>query len=861
VNISRIIVLLALVMVPASLLAIDIYPVQRVVFPNGLTLIAKVDKRSKVASVHTLIGTGWANDKKGREGLHNILIKALAKGGEKYTSDELGKKLEDLACTIDARCDRETSSLKSTVLAECLLDILKVHSDLIKFPDFKADEVESLKTSILLRLKKSKRHPTISGYGRNQFRTLLYGVKHPYSGHIYGTSQSLRYITAKDLAHSHTHHFKANSVVISIVGNFDFNEVVKEIMKLYAPLQAARLRPLTLKAPKKVEKLKRAIEEHQELKDITNKHVYLGFQGPALTHHDFFPMALLQVILTEGRTSILGEKFAEKPEVSNLQATMPKCLGSSDFTIQFQLEGHDVDSVVALILGELEKLKRRKLSIHTIERSRRLFKNIYSMTAAGTETQSYLLGSAEVLDAFEFYELYFEKFDEVTPDDIMAVAQKYFGIDKYALLTLCPEGKSSHKGDEYAMKEFDNGLTVVVKPEPGSDSIGMLVGFASGSYTDPVGKTGLNTLLFNVLNEGAVKDESTENVVEAVEELGAFLQCRARRDGCIFVGQTSKFFFREYLDLVYKLYTKPSLEGESYKRVKEDILLKIDSIKESPSDHLGMLIYEKLFPRGHKFGKNKFGTSKSVTRITPKDLKRFHKKYFVPSNTTIIIVGDVSPEKIFRSMKNNFAALPSSKLTLPMLPECPNLLPSSATVLSKDSAANSFEFGFLIPEVDKNFARFSVIGDIYGWGTQSELYKTLTKNNYSVSDLGFHIELRGNIGVARFSCQIEEGDMKALPAVIAKMVKKAKKRSFSDEVISRTRRKLATVMAIQGQNKIARCGNLFYYHKAKSYKSKSTRALYLDKLPELYKNVTKKDLKEVVSKYFNNYQLLITEKK
>ena len=846
-----IIVCLVVFAVPACLQALEVYPVQKVLLPNGMTIVAKVDKRTDLVAVHTFVASGYSADPKGKEGLAQLVFGAMSEGPAGMTREEFDSKLSLLAGMIDLRCEKETSYIQSQVLSECLPGILELHAQLMKTPKFEKKLLEQCKSRSVSKIETSRRHPRAEGYLKAEARALLFGEDHPYGKLPYGKVESIRNIKVNDLKKFHKEHFCANQIAVSIVGNFELSVVVKQIMNLYSSVKASRTPVGSLLVPDAPVPVNKPVEEYRAITGLKNTHACIGFHAPSIEDDDFHAMTIIKSLLAYGSSSILKKVFDDRGYSKDFEADYSGTVGVSDFTICFSSKNSFVDLTVSGVLGELEKLKRNPVSVDVLNRARRMIKNKYGFDSSSRLFQSYISGKAGALNQVAHYESFFQLLDKVTPDDVMNAAKKYFGLDKYVLLVLSPEEESVQRKSTVSTKVLANGLKILVKPEPGDNAIGITFGLRGGSYMDPKGKEGLNALLFKTLERCSTKTNPDGRLKVAFEDLGGTPAFLASHDTIGIVGTTTRYFLDEYVDLVTELYTEPKLDGGNFKVARRELLGKLDYMKSSPSDHMNQLITEAVF-NGHVLGSPLFGTRKSLRNITADDLKDFHKKYFVPSNTIISVVGDISPERVFRLMEKKLGSLPSVKVTIPEIPTFKGHVMTDVLYLPEEGTRTGVGFAFVVPDAFEKFASFAVVGNICGWGRECELYEMLHDNGFDVKKLQFDFRLKGGMGVAVFYGAVEGGDPSQLPELVKKLAKSIGSRKYTDLELKITRRKLATVLAMLNENRAGQSVNILW---SDMY---APDPLFVQRIPELYKGVTKESVQKVARKYFKNYQLLIT---
>ena len=65
-------------------------------------------------------------------------------------------------------------------------------------------------------------------------------------------------------------------------------------------------------------------------------------------------------------------------------------------------------------------------------------------------------------------------------------------------------------------------------------------------------------------------------------------------------------------------------------------------------------VFDRLVYGFHPYGMPGNGTPETIARITRDDLFAFHKRYFVPNNAILAIVGDLTAEEAFATAKKIF---------------------------------------------------------------------------------------------------------------------------------------------------------------------------------------------------------------
>jgi zinc protease len=73
-------------------------------------------------------------------------------------------------------------------------------------------------------------------------------------------------------------------------------------------------------------------------------------------------------------------------------------------------------------------------------------------------------------------------------------------------------------------------------------------------------------------------------------------------------------------------------------------------------DYLAGLVFDRLVFGFHPYGRPNEGTPESITKITRDDLVAFHKTWFVPNNSLLAIVGDLTADEAFAAADKAFGS-------------------------------------------------------------------------------------------------------------------------------------------------------------------------------------------------------------
>ena len=155
--------------------------------------------------------------------------------------------------------------------------------------------------------------------------------------------------------------------------------------------------------------------------------------------------------------------------------------------------------------------------------------------------------------------------------------------------------------------------------------------------------------------------------------------------------------------------------------VQEERRMRIDS---SP---VGRLVEQMLATSyvAHPYGRSGVGWESEISQVTATEAEAFHKKYYVPSNIVIAVVGDLKAATAMPMLERYFGKIPAGPKPEPMTTIEP---PQTAekTVTIKEQTQPTFLEGYHRPDYrDPDDAVYDAISDIFSNGRTSRLYKSL----------------------------------------------------------------------------------------------------------------------------------------
>ncbi len=274
-----------------------------------------------------------------------------------------------------------------------------------------------------------------------------------YGVPVLGWMSDLRMMTRADLREYFDTHYGPQNALGIFVGDVDIDKVERLAKKYFGPIPAGPTLPeLTTSEPRQQG------ERRIVVKKDASPTLTIGYHVVNEPHPDGHALEVLTAILSNGRTSRLYKSIYEE---QGLTAGAPGVwIGPGSrldplFVVDAEpKDPHTLDEVEAAIMTELERMKTEPVQRRELERvwnqmEAQLVRALGSNIGLAFRVGMY----AAMRDDWRALLTDMERRKEVTPEDIMRVAEKYFTEENRTVGWLVET--ASEEGDEEGEEEVD----------------------------------------------------------------------------------------------------------------------------------------------------------------------------------------------------------------------------------------------------------------------------------------------------------------------------------------------------------------------------------------------------------------------
>jgi len=190
----------------------------------------------------------------------------------------------------------------------------------------------------------------------------------------------------------------------------------------------------------------------------------------------------------------------------------------------------------------------------------------------------------------------------------------------------------------YRKTTLDNGLRIITATMPLTRSVSICIFIGVGSRYETEPQAGISHFIEHLRFKGTPKRTTAREISEAIEGVGGILNAGTDKELTLYWCKVAQPHFHLAMDVLADMLLHSKFDPADIERERQVIIEEINMGKDSPSQLVGMLIDELLWP-DHPLGRDIAGSKESVAAITRDMMLDYLAHQYLPSNTVVGIAG------------------------------------------------------------------------------------------------------------------------------------------------------------------------------------------------------------------------------
>jgi predicted Zn-dependent peptidase len=386
------------------------------------------------ASIAFTFSAGSRYEQDSVVGVSHFIEHMLFKGSQRYpTARRISEAIEGVGGVFNGSTGKELTSFTARVPGEYLPVIMDVMADMLRHSLFDPVEMEKERGVIIEELSSTQDDP------QEWVNLLIDEVMWPglpLGRDDAGSIETVARLQRSDLLSYLNTYYRPNTLVISVAGNIDPQQVrrlAEGLLGDWAPSQ--RPEWIACPPPAGVPSV-RIITKATEQTNIS-----LATLGTSYSSPDYYVSLLINALLGDGMSSRLFQSIREEQGLAyDIGSYMNSYYETGSLVVSASVDPSHTDETIGAIVAELEQLRAIPVPLDELERIKAYMRGSILLSLEGTQQVASWLGNQESLqnrvrDADEVV----AKIDAVTAQDIQRVARTCFAPEWRRLAIIGPD--------------------------------------------------------------------------------------------------------------------------------------------------------------------------------------------------------------------------------------------------------------------------------------------------------------------------------------------------------------------------------------------------------------------------------------
>ncbi len=408
-----------------------------------------------------LVRTGSIYEPVEKAGLADMTAYLMRNGGiPGMTAAQLDERLAYLAGDISVRIGDTRGTASLFCLSKDIDEGLGLFKKVLQAPVFDTEALNRYRTDILSEL--AQRNSSAADIESREWQFLLYG-DHPCTTPLRRTEQSVTSITPEDLKAFHAQYFFPKNFIFAVSGDFKTADIIKKLDALLAGWESRDLKlPLV---PDQILDPKPGVYIVKK-DDVNQSRIRVGHVGVKRDFPEQFALEVANDILGGGgfTSRIVRRVRSDEGLAYNSGSAFDRpVLYPGTFRAWFQTKHATGPFGTRLIVDEIKRIRTEKCEADIVENAKAgLVGNLVNPFAGKSMMVNTFADDLYTGRPDSYWQDYTKNVQAVTPDDVLAAAQKYLHPDNLVFLIVGDPDALEVGSDKHPEKISDFGPVTIL---------------------------------------------------------------------------------------------------------------------------------------------------------------------------------------------------------------------------------------------------------------------------------------------------------------------------------------------------------------------------------------------------------------
>jgi predicted Zn-dependent peptidase len=403
---------------------------EKTTLDNGITIISEHIDSVRSVSIGIWVKTGSRAEHISENGIAHFLEHMVFKGTKKRSPLKIAQSMESLGGSLNAFTGKEVTCFFANALDTHLKNAVEILADIICNSTFPQKEIKHEKQVVLEEIKSIQDTP--EEYVFDVFHEKLFpdsALGRP----ILGSEKIIKSMDRSHVLSFWSDNYFGENIIVSAAGRLDHATLVKLVDKFFSFSNGFHYNT--------VETVKSASAQAFYLdQPISQAHLCTGVESISYKSNDRFPLMILNTYLGGGMSSRLFQQVRERRGLAySVYSFLDFYSDVGLFGIYAGTDHQKLDLIQALLIDELHRVSSEPLKKTTLSELKNQLKgNLVLALESSSRRMSRLAKNEIYFGEYVSLDKLITEIDQVTQEDILAIAKKVFRLDDFITVVLNP---------------------------------------------------------------------------------------------------------------------------------------------------------------------------------------------------------------------------------------------------------------------------------------------------------------------------------------------------------------------------------------------------------------------------------------
>ncbi|OLP15676.1 peptidase M16 [Leptolyngbya sp. 'hensonii'] len=657
--------------------------VKKTVLENGLTVLTKEVHTAPVVTVQVWYRVGSRDETPGINGIAHQLEHLLFKGTQSRPI-QFGRLFSALGSSSNAFTSYDQTAYFGTVRRDKLDALLVLEADRMQNSIIDADQLTSEKRVVISELQGYENSPDYR-LRRTVLRTAF--PDSSYGLPIGGTKADVEQFTVEQVRAYYRTYYHPDNAVLVIVGDFQTEPTLKRVRESFgqiagrSPGERKDLASTQATVPAQTKPTTPIVLRERGSAPL----IQMVYPLPTVAHPDIPALQVMDLVLTEGRSSRLYQALIETGLTSATGGYTANLIAGGWYTLYATaVSGQSLEKIDQVFLQTISTLQEKGITEAELNRAKAQLLASTILQNRDITSQAFQLGNDQISTGdYRYTDKILAAVKQVTSADVQRVAKTYLqpiqrtvgyfeplqqagnpGVGSSGAVPITenfspgqpvdpaevakylpPANADAVKSTQALPQSFTlpNGLKVLLLPDRSTPTVTLSGYIRAGAEFDTPESAGLASLTAgNLMNGTRTKDALT--LAQTLENQGARLGFSANREGVSVGGIALDGDLPILISTLADVVQNASFPAQELELSRQRALTGLKLELDNPA-RLGRRVFQQtVYPNNHPF--HTFPTEASLKGITRDGMVRFYQEHYRPDATVLALVGSFDPATV-----------------------------------------------------------------------------------------------------------------------------------------------------------------------------------------------------------------------